>query len=653
MTTNRAIPTAVPGVALLLLVTITWCAAAGAATFTVTSTADTEDPGTLRRALLDANATPQLDTIAFGIPADQCDTAGVCEIVATTPLPEIVTPVVVDGTTQPRYGTAPPNVCAGPGAPLSPRIQIRGDVDSLFQVTDSAEATIRGLALGEASSPVRADGGGRVVVQCNLFGRSVDGSALPASSSNVCLGCSGGAASPSVIGTDGDGVDDEAEGNVFFAGVRGINVNTGGNNVIAGNVFGYVEDGLTLGGLNTGVYIRQTAPENRVGSNEDGISDAAERNVFVGTFNGVQIASRGGSGDGNRVVGNWFGVDSAGGIGNVENAIRLEHEGQDHVVARNRIENVSIGLWVRDVATTATASTGNCFVDNFTGLVHEGTASGLNATLNWWGDPSGPSNAGSGLGDAIEVTGSGSVDFDPWLTTPGPACSTGAVPDRIVVPAAVAAAGAEGSFFITDLEVNNRGSSPASFVLRWLPRDTDNSSPLAADEITLQPGATGRFADVVSSAFGLSEGIGALLVESTGSSLSVMSRTFNDSADGSFGQSLPGVPAQGLIQTGSVVRVLFMAENDDFRSNLGLVNGTELPLTVRYRLHDIDGQVLGEAQVMLPAWGTTQVNRVFAPYAPQQGAYIDVWTETPGGAFTCYGSVLDNLSSDPTTVLPD
>lgn len=37
-------------------------------------------------------------------------------------------------------------------------------------------------------------------------------------------------------------------------------------------------------------------------------------------------------------------------------------------------------------------------------------------------------------------------------------------------------------------------------------------------------------------------------------------------------------------------------------------------------------------------------------FNPPVAGYIDVWTETAGGAFATYGSVLDNQTSDPTTV---
>ena len=50
-----------------LLVSCLTAVSLGAATFTVTNTDDT-GPGSLRQAILDANAAPGLDTIAFNIP---------------------------------------------------------------------------------------------------------------------------------------------------------------------------------------------------------------------------------------------------------------------------------------------------------------------------------------------------------------------------------------------------------------------------------------------------------------------------------------------------------------------------------------------------------------------------------------------------------
>ncbi|MDW8308412.1 MAG: hypothetical protein RMK20_03465, partial [Verrucomicrobiales bacterium] len=65
-----------------------------AATFTVTTTNDS-GPGSLREAILQANANAGQDTIAFDLPG-----AGVRVIRPLSPLPQITDSVVLDGYTQ-------------------------------------------------------------------------------------------------------------------------------------------------------------------------------------------------------------------------------------------------------------------------------------------------------------------------------------------------------------------------------------------------------------------------------------------------------------------------------------------------------------------------------------------------------------------------
>jgi hypothetical protein len=47
-----------------------------------------------------------------------------------------------------------------------------------------------------------------------------------------------------------------------------------------------------------------------------------------------------------------------------------------------------------------------------------------------------------------------------------------------------------------------------------------------------------------------------------------------------------------------------------------------------------------------------QITRLFRDHAPISAGYVDVWTTTLGASIACYGSVLDNGTNDPTTVLP-
>src|SRR5437763_862463 len=72
---------------------------ASAATFTVTNSND-GGAGSLRQAILDANNSPGLDSIAFNISGTNVHT-----ITLATPLPPISDPVVIDGTTQAGFTT--------------------------------------------------------------------------------------------------------------------------------------------------------------------------------------------------------------------------------------------------------------------------------------------------------------------------------------------------------------------------------------------------------------------------------------------------------------------------------------------------------------------------------------------------------------------
>jgi len=237
----------------------------------------------------------------------------------------------------------------------------------------------------------------------------------------------------------------------------------------------------------------------------------------------------------------------------------------------------------------------------------------------------------------------------------GLAADIGALENFYFVPAAARAGGVGDSFFVTDVDVNNAGLATATYQVLWLPRDTDNSSPTASGSVNVASGRTTRWEDVLGTVFNVKDGtnaLGALAFISDRKDLRFFSRTFNQSEDGTFGQAVPGMAAADLIPAGEMKRILFFTENADYRSNIGILNGTGSPMTIKWRRYTADGMMVDESMADLPAWGNVQLNQVFGGEAPVEGGYIDVWTETEGATFAAYGSVLDNATSDPTTVLP-
>src|SRR5438309_6942945 len=85
-------------------------------TFTVTSTTDS-GAGSLRQAILDANANAGADTIAFSIGG-----GGLQTITLASSLPAITDTVTLDGTTQPGFSGTPLIVLSG--AAIQPSDQV-------------------------------------------------------------------------------------------------------------------------------------------------------------------------------------------------------------------------------------------------------------------------------------------------------------------------------------------------------------------------------------------------------------------------------------------------------------------------------------------------------------------------------------------------
>ncbi len=225
------------------------------------------------------------------------------------------------------------------------------------------------------------------------------------------------------------------------------------------------------------------------------------------------------------------------------------------------------------------------------------------------------------------------------------------------IPAAGFASGSGGSFWVTGVDLNNAGSQTMTYSFWWLPRGADNSQPTMSDPVTLGPGMSVRYANVLDEVFGLDSAdspFGAIAISASGSDALSIARIFNQdeaTQGGTFGQALPGVSAGDLVMEGETRRIIFMSEDDDFRANLGCQNGTDGNISIGYELYDDAGNSLGVGSMSLAAYSNKQINQIFSNNSPVNG-YVDVWSDTADAAFYCYGSVVDNVTGDPTTILP-
>jgi len=223
------------------------------------------------------------------------------------------------------------------------------------------------------------------------------------------------------------------------------------------------------------------------------------------------------------------------------------------------------------------------------------------------------------------------------------------------IPAAAVASGAAGAFYQTDVDLSNADDQAVDYEFSWLPRGEDNSEPAASETFTLGAGMSVRYTNVLAEVFGLEpDSLGALVIAASSPDLLAMSRTYNlgtEKAGGTYGQAMPAITTDGFIEHTETRRILFGSENADMRTNIGCQNGTDVMTVVYLDLFAADGTSLGRETMMLRSFGNDQVNRIFDGHNPVNG-YVDVSVAQAGNLVYCYGSVLDNVTSDPTTIPP-
>jgi hypothetical protein len=235
----------------------------------------------------------------------------------------------------------------------------------------------------------------------------------------------------------------------------------------------------------------------------------------------------------------------------------------------------------------------------------------------------------------------------------------------LYVPASAHASGANGSNWRTDVEVHNPGAGTASFTVQLLLRDADNSSSQSRS-YTLGAQQARRFTDFLVSEFG-TEGAAALRVTAS-SGLVVTSRTYNFVGQNpwslpqgaSFGQFVPGYSESEAIGYGQEGRLIQLTQQasatlDGFRTNLGIVNTTGIPIGVRIDLYKADGTYLGKkdgTETNLPPYGFRQLDQVFSAWGSVADGYAVVRTTTPGGGLFAFATVVDNHNSGDPIFVP-
>jgi photosystem II stability/assembly factor-like uncharacterized protein len=327
--------------------------------FVVTNTKD-NGAGSLRQAILDANANAGADTIIFNIPS-----TGVQTISPTSPLPVITEAVVIDAATQPGYA----------GTPL---VELDGSTVGVsasgLRIT-GGNSVVRGLTINRfPDSGIALLTGGNNRIEGNFIGTNAAGTVarpnrgggitLSSSSSNLIGGTtaaarnviSGNAYSGiSLIGASnqikGNFIGTDATGTAKIGNGRGIDIYNISNQTSSGNVIGGAEPGA----------------RNLISGNDnDGIQTFGPETMIQGNYIGTDVS-------GSAKIGNSVGITYNGGLGGVI--------GGTTPAARNLISGNGMGIRTSvGVSAVVVKIQGNYIGTNAAGTAKLGNTQGIVTT---------------------------------------------------------------------------------------------------------------------------------------------------------------------------------------------------------------------------------------------------------------------------------
>jgi len=223
-----------------------------------------------------------------------------------------------------------------------------------------------------------------------------------------------------------------------------------------------------------------------------------------------------------------------------------------------------------------------------------------------------------------------------------------AVPYRALVSVITQAAGVGGSSWRTELTIFNAGNEAVTPSLIFFP---GAGGQVQTRPIYRAPKQSVTYANALSEIFGLVNSAGALGIEADGvlssPDLRVSSRTFTDSATGTYGQAVGGVMSDDLPST---VYLTGLESDASFRTNIGFVNRSGAPVGATVELFDGTGTRVATGTMTFPAnnFQQTPLTSLFPNLASAQYQALSMRvTAGAANAISTYASVVDNRSQDP------
>jgi hypothetical protein len=203
----------------------------------------------------------------------------------------------------------------------------------------------------------------------------------------------------------------------------------------------------------------------------------------------------------------------------------------------------------------------------------------------------------------------------------------------------------------SDLRLFNPSQVQVPATLTFYPAEHPELSKSAP--LMLNAGEVRSLDNVLQSLFSTTNAGGSVQVTTASPApLVVTARTYNQTAEGTFGQFIPAVTASDAVgSTDRALNILQVEASDRFRTNLGLAEVTGKPATVEVSVVVPDSKVTPKILFNLAANEFRQLPVLSSlGLTNTYNARLVVKVTNGEGRVTAYGSVIDMQTQDPTYV---
>jgi PKD repeat protein len=215
------------------------------------------------------------------------------------------------------------------------------------------------------------------------------------------------------------------------------------------------------------------------------------------------------------------------------------------------------------------------------------------------------------------------------------------------VPAAVGGVGGSGgTFWMTEGWVYNPGDTPLTYVVEYTP--LDSLEVFTVGPFDLEPQNGMYWENIVEELFNV-QGNGALWIDSA-QPVSFLTRSYNVSSNGKYGQGVPGMGGKLTIARGDgEVYLIGLREDYKFRSNLFFQEVDGEWVTVEIEVFDENGDLLRRQNLDVEAHSNKLRSLRTLGAAGNDSVFVTVRVVGGDGRLHVISSVVDQVTGDPTT----